>query len=92
MENIDIKKKAKKRINIMKGHLDALSKMIKEDRSCTCLLDQSMAIQSSLKSLDTLIIEKYLKSDVVDQFRSNKENAIKEFLAVFKRKQSRITL
>lgn len=92
MNNTDIRKEAKRRINIMKGHLDALSKMIKEDRSCTCLLDQSMAIQNSLKSLDVLILDKYLKSDIAEQFRSKKENAIKELLEVFKRKQKRITV
>ena len=92
MNNTDIRKVTKRRINIMKGHLDALAKMIREGRTCTCLLDQSMAIQNSLKSLDTLIIEKYLKSDVAEQFRSNKESAIKEFLAVYKRKQKRTNL
>ena len=80
------------RIKIMKGHLDALSKMIKEDRNCTCLLDQSLAIQNSLKSLDVLILDKYLKSNLVEQFSSKKENAVQELLEVFKRKQNRIIL
>jgi len=92
MNNTDIRKEAKRRINIMKGHLDALAKMVREGRSCTCLLDQSMAIQNSLKSLDVLILDKYLKSDVAEQFRSKKENAVKELLEVFKRKQSRVIL
>ncbi|OGM20960.1 hypothetical protein A2771_04390 [Candidatus Woesebacteria bacterium RIFCSPHIGHO2_01_FULL_38_26b] len=92
MDNSDIKKEAKKRINIMKGHLDALAKMIREGRSCTCLLDQSMAIQNSLKSLDTLIIKKYLESNVVGQFTRQKEGTIKELLDVYKRRQKRATL
>jgi|SRR3989344_3852500 len=77
MDNSDIKKEAKKRINIMKGHLNALAKMIEKDKSCTCLLDQSLAIQNSLKSLDTLILEKYLKFDLVKQFKNMKKVAIK---------------
>ncbi len=76
----------------MKGHLDALARMIKEGRNCTCLLDQSMAIQNSLKSLDILIIEKYLKSGIANQFRKQNERVIiKEFLEIFKRKQNRVS-
>ena len=86
MENIDIKKKAKKRINIMKGHLGALAKMIQRDRPCKDLLDQSLAIQSSLKSLDTLIIERHLKINVLDKFK-DKDKAIIELLEVFKREK-----
>ena len=107
MNNTDIKKGARRRIskldstyshaaniriNIMKGHLDALAKMIREGRGCTCLLDQSLAIQNSLKSLDVLILDKYLKSNLVEQFSSKKENAVQELLEVFKRKQNRIIL
>ncbi len=86
MNNTDIKKETKRRINIMKGHLDALAKMIQRDRPCKDLLDQSLAIQSSLKSLDTLIIERHLKIHVLDQFK-DKDKAIIELLEVFKREK-----
>ncbi len=82
-----IKEKAKKRINIIKGQLDGLLKMIKSDEYCTNVLDQSLAIQNSLKSLDSLILEKHLRVHVAQQFRTNKEQAIKELLKVFKKKQ-----
>lgn len=87
MTDLDIKEEAKKRINIMKGHLGALGEMIDKDEPCPCLLDQSLAIQNSLKSLDTLILEKYLESNIAPQFKGQKEYAIKELLEVFKRKQ-----
>lgn len=82
-----VKEQAEKRINIIKGQLDGLYKMIDEDEYCTDILDQSLAIQNSLKSLDTLILERHLRIHVADQFKSQKERAIKELLKVFKRKQ-----
>lgn len=83
----EINNQAKRRINIIKGQLDGLMKMIEEDEYCTNLLDQSLAIQNSLKSLDAVILERHLRTHVADQFKSQKEKAIKELLKVFKRKQ-----
>lgn len=83
----DSKKQASRRIKIIKGQLEGLMKMIEVDEYCTDLLDQSLAIQNSLKSLDSLILERHLKIHVADQFKNQKERAIKELLKVFKRKQ-----
>ena len=73
----------------MKGHMDALARMIKKGRSCTCLLDQSSAIQSSLKSLDVLIIKDYLSKNLGRELKNGKEEAIKKLLGVYKREQRR---
>lgn len=81
----NVKEQAKKRINIIKGQLDGLLKMIAEDKYCMDLLDQSLAIQNSIKSLDALIFEKHLKTHVVDQFQNEREKAIEELLRLFKR-------
>lgn len=88
MKSLDeIKKQAERRINIIKGQLDGLYKMIEEDKYCTDILDQSFAIQNSLKSLDSLILERHLRKHAVHQLRANKEKAIKELIEVFKKKQ-----
>ena len=76
-----------RRISIIKGQLDGLGKMIREGEYCTDLLDQSLSIQNSLKSIDALLLERHLRSHVADQFKNQKESAIKELLKVFKRKQ-----
>ena len=83
----DTKSQSSRRIKIIKGQLEGLMKMIEADEYCTDLLDQSLAIQNSLKSLDSLILERHLKTHVADQFKNQKERAIKELLKVFKRKQ-----
>lgn len=74
-----------KRVNIIKGQLDGLMRMIEKDKYCIDLLDQSLAIQNSIKSLDSLILERHLKTHVADQFKNQKEKAIQELLKVFKR-------
>ena len=84
----DTKNQSSRRIKIIKGQLEGLMKMIEVDEYCTDILDQSLAIQNSLKSLDSLILERHLKTHVADQFRNQKERAIKELLKVFKRKQN----
>lgn len=83
--NKDVKKETSKRINIIKGQLDGLLKMIEEDKYCIDLLNQSLAIQNSIKSLDALIFEKHLKTHVSDQFQSQKNKAVEELLKLFKR-------
>lgn len=83
----DVLTQSEKRINIIKGQLDGLLKMVKEDVYCINLLDQSYAIQNSLKSLDILILERHLRRHTVKQFVNEREKAVKELLEVFKRKQ-----
>lgn len=81
----DVKSESRKRINIIKGQLDGLLKMIEEGEYCIDLLNQSLAIQNSIKSLDALIFERHLKTHVVDQFQNQKDRAIEELLRLFKR-------
>ncbi len=80
-----VKRSAEKRINIIRGQLDGLLKMIEEDKYCIDLLNQSLAIQNSLKSLDGLIFERHLKTHVIDQLQNEKDKATGELLKLFKR-------
>ncbi len=81
----DEKVHAQKRINILKGQLDGLQKMIEEDVYCIDLLTQSLAIQNSLKSLDSLLFERHLKTHVAHQFHNEPEKANEELVKLFKR-------
>lgn len=81
----DVKGQSRKRINIIKGQLDGLLKMIEEDEYCIDLLNQSLAIQNSIKSLDAIIFEKHLKTHVVSQFQNEQDRAVEELLRLFKR-------
>ncbi len=81
----DAKVHAKKRINIIKGQLDGLQKMIDEDVYCIELLNQSLAIQNSIKSLDSLLFERHLKTHVAEQFSNEPQMATEELVKLFKR-------
>ena len=81
----DVKIHAQKRINIIKGQLDGLQKMIDEDVYCIDLLNQSLAIQNSLRSLDSVLFERHLETHVAEQFKNEEEKAVTELVKLFKR-------
>lgn len=81
----DVKVKAQKRINIIKGQLDGLQKMIDADEYCIDLLNQSLAIQNSLKSLDAVLFERHLTTHVGHQFHKEPKKATTELVTLFKR-------
>lgn len=81
----DVKVKAQKRINIIKGQLDGLQKMIDKDEYCIDLLTQSLAIQNSLRSLDAVLFERHLDTHVAEQFKNEPEKATVEIVKLFKR-------
>ncbi|MBP6913064.1 MAG: metal-sensitive transcriptional regulator [Candidatus Levybacteria bacterium] len=82
---VDVKEKAQKRINIIKGQLDGLQKMIEADEYCMDLLNQSLAIQNSLRSLDSVLFERHLRTHVSEQFKSEQDKAVLELVTLFKR-------
>ncbi len=81
----DVKVKAQKRINIIKGQLDGLAKMIDSDVYCMDLLNQSLAIQNSLRSLDSVLFERHVKTHVIHQLKHEEEKAVTELVTLFKR-------
>lgn len=81
----DVKVQAQKRINILKGQLDGLQKMIEQDEYCMDLLTQSLAIQNSLRSLDSILFERHLRTHVSEQFKHEEEKAVSELVKLFKR-------
>lgn len=81
----DVKVQAQKRINIIKGQLDGLQRMIESDEYCIDLLNQSLAIQNSLRSLDAVLFERHLSTHVSHQFKQEEEKAVTELVSLFKR-------
>lgn len=81
------KKKSLHRTKIIKGHIEAIQKMIEEDKYCVDIIHQSMAVQKALKRLDMEVIEGHLTSCVVDQMKTGKERkSIRELLALYEMK------
>ncbi len=81
----DGKVQAQKRVNIIRGQLDGLLKMIERDEYCVDLLNQSLAIQNSLRSLDSVLFERHVSTHVPHQFHTDPNKASHELVALFKR-------
>lgn len=81
----DVKEKSEKRLNIIRGQFEGLAKMIEEDVYCIDILNQSLAIQNSLKSLDSVLFERHVSTHVAHQMHSESEKATEELVALFKR-------
>lgn len=80
----DKKIEAQKRLNIIRGQVDGLSRMIENDEYCIDLLNQSLAAQNALKALDSVLFERHLNTHVRAQFKNKDNVAIKELTILFK--------
>jgi len=85
MVNQQLKKRAIHRAKIIRGQLDGLIKAIEKETYCPDLLEQSLSIQRSIKSLDSFLLENHLRTHVKHQMRSlsDEEKAIKELIKVY---------
>lgn len=80
-----LKKRAIHRAKIIRGQLDGLVKAIDKELYCPQLLEQSLSIQRSLKSLDALLLENHLRTHVKHQMRQKgeEERAIAELIKIY---------
>jgi len=85
MVNQKLKSRALHRAKIIKGQLEGLIKAIDSEEYCPVLLEQSLSIQRSLKSLDSFLLENHLRTHVKHQMQSKgqDEKAIKELIKVY---------
>ncbi|MDI6734385.1 MAG: metal-sensing transcriptional repressor [Patescibacteria group bacterium] len=85
MVNQKLKKRAIHRAKIIRGQIDGLIKAIEKEIYCTNLLNQSLSIQRSLKSLDAFLLENHLRTHVKHQInqRGEEEKAIKELVRIY---------
>ena len=85
MVNQALKKRALHRARIIRGQLDGLMKAIEAEVYCTQLLEQSLSIQRSLKSLDAFLLENHLRTHVASQMqhKGQEERAVKELIKVY---------
>ena len=84
----DSKNEALRRLAIINGHLHRVKKMVEEDKYCIDVLNQSLAVQRALRQVDTLILDKHLRSCVRNALKGKgvkSEKAIKELLELYDR-------
>ncbi|MBU1133258.1 metal-sensitive transcriptional regulator [Patescibacteria group bacterium] len=81
------KEKLTHRIKIIRGHINAIEKMIEEDKYCIDIIHQSLAVQKALKKLDSVVMADHIKHCVVDQAKKgNFDKITKELLNIYEYK------
>ena len=74
-----------RRARRIEGQVQAISRMIEEERYCVDILMQIRAARSALKSLSIELLESHTNHCVREAFESNNgEKTIQELLEVFK--------
>jgi len=83
-----IKKKILKRINIIKGQIEGLRKMIENEKYCLDILIQASAIKNAISSIEREVLKNHLKTHVIEQIKNKKEKkAVEELLKIYKLKK-----
>lgn len=74
------------RLKIIRGHLNAVSQMIQNDKYCIFISQQIRAINGSLRKVDELILEHHLRICCHSKNNAlNPKNNILQILKVFTR-------
>ena len=86
----DSKKKVLRRLNLIKGQLNGLTKMVEDERYCVDIITQSSAVKEALSGVEDLMLENHLATHVVKQIKSGRSNkAVEEILKVYKLAQKK---
>lgn len=73
-------KKIKKYINIAKGQLDGIAKMLDDGRDNLEIADQLMATRSILKKTNNIILENSIENGIEMATKYGKNDRIKEIM------------
>lgn len=63
----------KKRLNIAKGQLEGIIRMVDEDRYCIDISNQLMAVSQALRGINRDVLSNHLHSCVLDSLNSHDE-------------------
>lgn len=73
------------RLKIAKGHLEKVIRMVEGGDYCIDVINQSRAVQSALKEVDSLTLKNHLNTCVVDHIKNGEAGtSIEEIMKVFK--------
>lgn len=81
------KKKLISRLNRIIGQMNGIKKMVEEDRYCDDILIQLSAVDKSIRSLASVILDEHLHTCVVEHIRQGDEQALDEIVELFRRFQ-----
>lgn len=73
------------RINKIAGQMNGIKKMIDDDRYCSDILIQLLAIEKAIKSLEMVILDNHLKTCVVNDIKNNDLSSLDEITDLIKK-------
>lgn len=75
------------RLKISKGHLEKVIQMVENGDYCIDIVHQLLAIQASLKQIDSIILENHLRTCVSESIKKgNGKEVIDEVMKVIEKK------
>ena len=84
------RKSVTRKINIVRGQLEGIQKMIDEDRYCVTIAEQILASSALLKKAAQEVLEAHIRSCVRDALQTDEPNEkIEEALAVLEKMTSK---
>lgn len=85
MRTDEDKKKLISRINRIKGQMEGIAKMVDDNRYCGDILIQLAAVESSIKSLSSVVFENHMKNCVTKSIKEGDRSTIDEIVELFKK-------
>lgn len=85
IRNEEEKKNLLNRISRINGQINGVKNMIIDNRYCEDVLIQLSAIEKAIKSLESVILERHLKTCVVKAIEDGNSDIINEVVDLFKR-------
>lgn len=79
------KKRIIHRLNRIGGQINGIAKMLENDAYCNDVLVQLSAVEKSIKSLSTHILENHLYTCVARDLENGEFDTIDELISLFKR-------
>ena len=83
--NSDEKRRIIGRLNRIGGQIKGITKMVEDDAYCNDLLIQLSAVENSVKSLSTYVLENHLYTCVPRDLENGDLETIDELISLFKR-------
>ena len=82
----EVKKAALNRLLTARGHLDHVISMVKDEKYCIEILQQSLAVQSALRAVDNIILKGHLEEHVSHAMHGKDQaKSIQEVVDVFEK-------
>lgn len=75
------------RLQISRGHLDRVIRMVEDGHYCIDIIHQSLAIQAALRETDQVILKNHMETCVADAIaKGRKAEVIDEILKIMEKK------